>query len=355
MPRGVAFAVASFAAVASSYSLGPVAPLAHPSVNVRMCTPADQPLPTTTSNNKLPGRPKARSMAATFALCAAGLIGGAPASDIAAQPDAASRGVLSRLVGARPAWAAQVLEAPTVRRLGAGAQKRLKLQLKTKLGKVPVFMVTNEGGSPFLNRLASGDQSALMFLFPAEAQKMLDGVLKAPNGASSGAKVLATNLDRAFKLARLDPSPSGLRDQYTNRDLTMVWQFMPHAAEQRSAQLLLAKTGKLQAPQVPAYMVEGLTLTKRGKQVRPVFLSKKDVDSALAFLAEQGEQGKIVVYDALGMIMQISRDIEAGDPDIEEELNTLEFVPASDSIDFQTQLKKERPKLKAKIVPPSHY
>ena len=61
-------------------------------------------------------------------------------------------------------------------------------------------MVTNGGGSPFLNKLSSGDQSAVMFLFPSDAQKMLKAVLKAPNGASSGAKVLPSNLDRALKL-----------------------------------------------------------------------------------------------------------------------------------------------------------
>ena len=80
-------------------------------------------------------------------------------------------------------------------------------------------MVTNGGGSPFLNKLSSGDQSAVMFLFPSDAQKMLKAVLKAPNGASSGAKVLPSNLDRALKLAMLPPSNSGLRDPASSRDL----------------------------------------------------------------------------------------------------------------------------------------
>ena len=85
-------------------------------------------------------------------------------------------------------------------------------------------MVTNGGGSPFLNKLSSGDQSAVMFLFPSDAQKMLKAVLKAPNGASSGAKVLPSNLDRALKLAMLPPSNSGLRDPASGRDLSMSWQ-----------------------------------------------------------------------------------------------------------------------------------
>ena len=53
------------------------------------------------------------------------------------------------------------------------------------------------------------------------------------------------------------------------------------------------------------------------------------------------------------MWLQVVRDIEAGNPDIEAELSTLEFVPASESIEFKEQLKADRPKLKAKIVPPS--
>ena len=309
---------------------------------IRLCaTEDDAQLPQQPAAAHLRRPTTIAKAAGALALSTAAVLGGVPAVGF----------------GARAAYAAEQVAAPapTMKPLSAGAQKKLKAMLKTKLGKVPVFMVTNEGGSPFLNRLASGDQSALMFLFPGEAQKMLEGVLRAPNGASSGAKVLATNLDRAFKLARLEPAPSGLRDQYTNRDLTMVWQFMPHAAEQRAAQLFLAKTGKLAAPSVPAYMVDGLVLSKRGKEVRPVFFSKKDVDAALESLAgdDDGHAPKIIVYDALQLILQLTRDIEAGVPDIEGELRTLEFVPASESIEFKEQLKKDRPKLKAKIVPPS--
>jgi len=284
-----------------------------------------------------------RSAAATLAVCTAGLVGG-------------HRG------GPTPAWAAQeaVAEAPAAgRRLSATQRKRLKLAFKSKLAKVPVFMVTNEGGSPFLNQLSSGDQSALMFIYPAEAQRMLQGVLKAPNGAASGAKVLATNLDRAFRLARLQPLPSGLRDQVTNRELTMVWQFMPHAAETRSAQLLLAKTGKLSAPSVPAYMVDGLVVTKRGKEVRPIFLCKRDCDAAIATLqAQAGDEAataKIVVYDALALLLQLAIDIEEGDPSVVKDLESLEIVPPEESITFREELKAGKAKRPAKIVPPTHH
>ena len=153
-----------------------------------------------------PERPRkhrtVRGVATTLALIAANLV---------APQLGGAEGRLASLLGARSAIAAPVIS--------SGARKRAKLALKAKLSKVPVFMVTNGGGSPFLNKLSSGDQSAVMFLFPSDAQKMLKAVLKAPNGASSGAKVLPSNLDRALKLAMLPPSNSGLRDPASSRDL----------------------------------------------------------------------------------------------------------------------------------------
>lgn len=343
-------ALATFA-VAMAYTISP-SPQLRAAPQIHMCEASNTLADEVTPPQKPAAGALVRGVMASFTIAASYLAGGAI---VAANEPLQQSALTRRLPGA--AWAADLTAAPQ-KSLSSGQQKRLKQLLKTKLSKVPVFMVTNEGGSPFLNRLASGDQSALMFLYPGGAQKMLDGVLKAPNGASSGAKVLSTNLDRAFKLARLDPAPSGLRDQYSNRDLTMVWQFTPHASEQRAAQLYLAKTGKLAAPTVPAYMVEGLTLTKRGKEVTPVFFSKKDVDAALAAVAEQdgeGASGKILVYDALELILQLSRDVELGNPDVEGEIKSIEFVPASESLEFRDQLKKDKPQLKAKIVPPSHY
>jgi len=235
--------------------------------------------------------------------------------------------------------------------------KRLKLALKSKLAKVPVFLVTNEGGSPFLSTLAGGDQSALLFMFPSDAQRMLNGVMKAPNAASSGAKVLPSNLDRAFKLAQLPPTISGLRDQVTGRELKMVWQFMPHAGETRAAQAMLVSKGKVAAPRVPAYMVDGLVYKKRGREVRPVFLCKKDLDAALAQLSQAGDavgKSEVIVVDLLGFLLQLQEDIDDGLSGIDAEVKSLEFVPPSESISFREQLKKDKVPLKARIVPPDH-
>ena len=69
---------------------------------------------------------------------------------------------------------------------------------------------------------------------------------------------------------------------------------------------------------------------------------------------ESGGGGKVVVYDALGLLLQLAYEIEAGSPEVEGELATLELVPPSESLDFREFLKRDKPKLKAKIVPPDH-
>ena len=175
-------------------SLGVSTPL-----NVRAVSRAS-PAVAMTATQKRPWREVLGAVAVCAgALAPVGVPGGAPV-------EGGGGSFIQRLVGARPAVAA-----PSLAR-GVNS-KRLKLALKAKLAKVPVFLVTNEGGSPFLSTLAGGDQSALLFMFPSDAQRMLAGVMKAPNAASSGAKVLPSNLDRAFKLAQLPPTISGLRYQ----------------------------------------------------------------------------------------------------------------------------------------------
>lgn len=271
-------------------------------------------------------------MATTLALVAANLVA----------PELSGLGGLpGALMGSRAAIAAPVIS--------TGSSKRAKLLLKTKLGKVPVFMVTNGGGSPFLNKLGNGDQSAVMFLFPKGAQDMLKAVLKAPNGASSGAKVLPSNLDRALKLAMLPPSASGLRDPVKGRELMMSWQFMPHAAEERAAALL--KKGA--APKVPGYTAPGIFYKKHGRLVQPIFLAKKDADAAIALLPP-GSGAKLQVVDLLDVLQTLVLRLELEDPAVEQLIQELELVPPSESMDFKAGLKSAGPKRAAKIFPPSH-
>jgi len=261
-------------------------------------------------------------------------------------------GPLGGVVGGTRSAIAAPQTQTQVRVIGSAARKQAKLALKTKLGKVPVFMVTNDGGSPFLNQQSNGDQSAVMFLYPGDAERMLKAVMKAPNGATSGAKVLPSNLDRAFKLAMMPPSLSGLRDQASGRELSMSWQFKPSAGEMRAAQALSVKTAKAPVvPKIPAYTATGLRVKKHGKEVQPIFLSARDAEAALKKL---DVKAKLEVYDLMEVLQDLHVRLELGDPSIPETINGIEFVPPSESTEFRTDLKNSAPRRKARIVPPNH-
>mmetsp|Transcript_14757 Transcript_14757/g.24596 ORF Transcript_14757/g.24596 Transcript_14757/m.24596 type:complete len:203 (-) Transcript_14757:336-944(-) len=199
-----------------------------------------------------------------------------------------------------------------------------------------------------------------MCLFPSDAKRMLQQVLKAPNGASSGARVLVSNLDRAFKLAQLEPTLSGLRDPTTSRELKMVWQFTPDRNEQRSAQSLLITTMRApNVPNMPAYTINGLSYQKRGKEMRPIFLARKDLDAALDAAAESFEGNKlpkaeVVVIDLLEYLLQLTDGISYDTAATEAEIAEIDFVAPSDSIEYRDEIRNSKPKLKAKIVPPEH-
>ncbi len=79
------------------------------------------------------------------------------------------------------------LQGATQERAGSPLQKKkCRIALRSKLSKVPVFVVTNDAQSPFLSQIQGGDQAALLFLFPAEAQKMLQVSSRTPVGVRLG-------------------------------------------------------------------------------------------------------------------------------------------------------------------------
>ena len=50
------------------------------------------------------------------------------------------------------------------------------------------------------------------------------------------------------------------------------------------------------------------------------------------------------MHDALGYLLRIAQDIEAGDPEVESELEYFELVPPSESVDFRETLKAGKAK-----------
>jgi len=253
---------------------------------------------------------------------------------------------LTRSLGPAPAWAQEAETERTPRKLRPHEQKRAKLALNQKMSKVPVFLVTNENGAPFLNELPSGDYSALMFLFPAEAKKMLDNVLKAPNGASSGARLTPTNLHRAFNLAQQPPTSSGQLNRVTNRERTMKLQFKGPDNQGQAAKLLPAKLGK-RAPSVPVYYVDGLVVKHGGRNVHPLFLSKDDCNTAVAKL--EGERPEVTEHDLMATLVNLAEGVDQGNAETAKEIAQIELIPPSESVALQSKVEGEKQKRPARI------
>ena len=134
----------------------------------------------------------------------------------------------------------------------------------------------------------------------------------------------------------------------------MSWQFMPHAPEMRSAQAAMLKSAKAPTvPKVPGYTATGLYFKKHGREVQPIFLSKKDADAALAQLPP-GHGAKLEVIDLLAFLQQLVVRLEIEDPEAETLISQLELVPPSESVNFKTDLKNAGPRRAAKIFPPNH-
>lgn len=151
---------------------------------------------------------------------------------------------------------------------------------KTLLSKVPVFLLTNEAGQPYLTTNKEGDQVGEMFLFLRDAEKSLE-VLKNMPGASD-ARMWKTDLHRAMRMAQRNQK-SGLYNA-EGREMRMLMRLHPHDRQRTNARLVFLKQGKLFAkpPDVPVFFADGLIADKRRGPVMPLFFAKEELDRVWA-------------------------------------------------------------------------
>lgn len=93
-----------------------------------------------------------------------------------------------------------------------------------KLAQVPVFLVTNATGQPYLANMEESHQVGLIFFSPKDAEKAWEQ-MKASPGADD-AKIFPMSLDRAMEMVKAKPTPSGLRNE-SGQDLLMVFRLYP--------------------------------------------------------------------------------------------------------------------------------
>lgn len=155
-----------------------------------------------------------------------------------------------------------------------------KQSLKSLLGKVPVFLLTNDMGQPYLTNMPSGDQVGKMYVFLRDAERSLDELKRMPG--ASDARMWKTDLHRAIRMAQRQQRSGLYNDQ--GRELRMLMRFHPHTRQRTNAKMVYLSQGKpfKRAPEVPVFVAEGLAANKRGKTVTPLFLSKEELDRVWA-------------------------------------------------------------------------
>lgn len=195
--------------------------------------------------------------------------------------------------------------------------------LDAKLGKVPVFTVTDSTGRPFLSETDDGRlRLGYFFVQPADAEKYLEQV-KEQNG---DAKVLAVGLNEAIKFldARVgsiksvpekfeifpDDHEAALAQQFTNGDF----------------QKSFGENG------VPIFYIDGLAVkdSKDEAPVYPLFFEKETLDETIKDLKKR-DPSVALDLEELRIIdlRQTIKEIRAGS---NPKLTRVVFVPLNDSL-----------------------
>lgn len=217
-----------------------------------------------------------------------------------------------------------------------------KKSIREKLAQVPVFAVTNSSGQPYLANVDGRQQVGLIFFSQEDANKMLKDMLKNPG--SSDARVYIMGLDKAYEMVRAKPTPSGVRGP-RGEEQTMVFRFYPDSKQVKYATQLARKLRYPQFEGVPIFVAKGLSITKGGESIVPLFFTKEDLESAWAKLREaKRDLPSKPVIDVANLLI-IIRLMEE---DENAELRNFGFFAPRDSVEFVNR-EKGVPKGKARL------
>ncbi|KAG8462793.1 hypothetical protein KFE25_004769 [Diacronema lutheri] len=216
---------------------------------------------------------------------------------------------------------------------------------KSLLSKVPVFLLTNEGGQPYLTQGKDGDQLGQMFLFLRDAQNALE-VLKNMPGASD-ARMWKTDLHRAMRMAQRN-AKSGLVNS-EGREMRMLMRLHPHDRQRTNARVVFLRQGQLfrKPPEVPVFYAEGLVAEKRCGAVVPLFFAKEELDRVWSRMALRSggamPPAPKVTVTSLGEVLQTVDK----DPSVR-----VDFYVNDNTLDW---IKAQRPAGKARIFRPRRF
>lgn len=211
----------------------------------------------------------------------------------------------------------------------AALKKFTQRTVKEKLANVPVFMIVNKSGSPYLTQADKiGETHAVFYTSYEDAKNAMQEMLQVP-GYRRNCRLFVLSLDKAFEWVNAEARGTGVYDSFGNEE-TMA--FTLHEAVNVKEKLksmeglgfFPSDTDKA----IPAFVVEGLTVKKDGSDVTPVFLDPKDLVDVWAGLPVKARltKPKVQIYELPELILAME--------DNPKELKNYGFFPPSTSLEF---------------------
>jgi len=211
-----------------------------------------------------------------------------------------------------------------------------KKDLFQKLSQVPVFAIANATGQPYLTNNSKGDQLGLFFFEYSDAAALM--MKMRSNNQVSDAQILTMTLDKAYKMATAPNTESSYRGAQ-GQDLQMIFKFYPNKKEVDFASSLTKKKNFLNSfTGCPAFVAEGLSITKGKEEIVPIFLTKRDLDAAwnkmcLSSPGLSSSKPKVEVYD----LFQIIKEMQENNP----EFINYGFFPPEFSVQVMNMERKK--------------
>ncbi|CEL93296.1 unnamed protein product [Vitrella brassicaformis CCMP3155] len=200
-----------------------------------------------------------------------------------------------------------------------------------RLSSVPVFLITNSYALPYLTQVRPGEQTALMFTDPEEANTMLNEMVQTA-GPGADARLFVISLEKAWAYARrAEPRRTGIVGE-DGKEAVMTFKFHPPQVENAGNYVtLLGRRTKM----IPVFEATGLDVTKNGDKLCPLFMDLEDLEAAWERMhrarPDTPPKPKVSVYNLLDVLLHRERQANG--------LGPWGIVPSSKALDF---VKKNR-------------
>jgi len=196
--------------------------------------------------------------------------------------------------------------------------------LSERINAIPAFYVANARGSPYLlNREAEGAQECVIFLEPADAERLLSEMTQA-SPQLSDARVMCVGLDKALGMLRRKPTPTGNVGR-GGKELLLRYRLSPPAAQLGNAR---SRLGKLfNNKMLPCFVCPELVIKGR----TPAFLDLDDLKKAWAAANPSGAAPNVDVHNLLDLVVASEQPAEAG---AKGDFDALAFYPAPGAVEY---------------------